>query len=265
MKRLLTTLAVILLAPLTAAPSFAVVDLATGLEAAPMVPIPLPGNTRSVQVLWDLTHGVYLGYEPAQYYSNLVATLDANGYQVSTTAAGVQNIDLSQYDVLVINVGSSYNTAYGSDEVAAIQTFVANGGGLLIMGDNPNVWPANINPVAQAFGVTVGVLNASGNVTTFIDDPLFTGVSQIYWAAGGSLGIADPSIAAAWTADGLPAISAYQPCRVVVTGDINWCDNTYGGNPDNPTFSLNVFSCLASGAPVPVVPTTWGRIKAANR
>src|SRR5678815_1315588 len=54
-----------------------------------------------VQILWDLTHGVDFGYEPDQAYSSLKAQLEAQGLHISTTAAGLENVDLTPYTVLV--------------------------------------------------------------------------------------------------------------------------------------------------------------------
>jgi hypothetical protein len=154
----LTALALLVSAPLHADdPVNNTTDVATGLPAADVQITPLPDNDPVYGVLWDLTHGVYLGYEPAAYYSDLVALLAGNGYVTATTTAGIDNIDLSPYDVIVIAVLSNWYSVYSASEVAAIQSFIDGGGGVLVMGENTSCPNANVNPITQAFGITCGV------------------------------------------------------------------------------------------------------------
>ena len=51
--------------------------------------------------------------------------------------------------------------------------------------------------------------------------------------------------------------------RVVVTGDVNFCDNSYIAHGDNELFSLNAFTWLAeTNDPTAVTEGTWGAVKA---
>jgi hypothetical protein len=260
-------LAILLCFPLVAPVAAQEIDLSTGLPAVSYPTVPPQGGPRDYEVLWDLTHGVYLQYEPSGAFSNLVAMLNANSYNVTTTTSGIDNIDLSAYDVLVICMGSSWDSAYTPSEVAAAVDFVAGGGGILILGDNASVPVGNINPIAQAFGTTVGVLNISPSdlyFSNFIAHEIFNGVSQLYYRAAGELGYTDPSILAAWTDLDEPTVTLVDPCRVIVTGDMNCADNTYM-LADDATFLMNVFQCLATSGPVPVDNSSWGSIKARFR
>jgi hypothetical protein len=54
----------------------------------------------------------------------------------------------------VVNFGSNWYSDYFSAEATAIEDFVEDGGGLIVMGDNSYCPNANINPVAQRFGTT---------------------------------------------------------------------------------------------------------------
>ena len=110
-------------------------------------------------ILWDTSHGVYLDFSPSGWYSELAAAVTAQGFTVDENNSGVLNLNLSNYEIIVVNVTSAWNSAYSSAEVTAIQNFVNGGGGLLIMGDNadPIVPNSNVNPVAQIFGTTVGL------------------------------------------------------------------------------------------------------------
>jgi hypothetical protein len=242
-------------------------DVATGLEASDIEFTPLPNNDPVYNVLWDLTHGVYLGYEPAGYYSSLVGLLAGNGYVTTTTTVGVDNIDLSPYDILVIAVLSAWNSPYSAAEVAAIQSFMAGGGAVLVLSENAGCPNGNVNPVTQAFGVTCGVSTLSPAdlyFTNFASHQIFDGVTTVYYRAAGELSATGPGIALAWTDAGEEVIASVEPCRMIVTGDGNFCDNTYMSIADNQQFALNVFECLATGIS-PVEDSTWGTVKAMYR
>ena len=204
----------------------------------------------SHEVLWDLTHGVYLGYEPSDRYTSLVAILAARGFNLTTTTAGVENETLSDFDVLVINVACAVNNPYTDPQVAAIQQFVADGGGLLIMGDNENVWPDHIDPVSQAFGVTTGT-NLIDPFDTYITDlsthPVFAALDEIYYRAAGELIVGAPSQEEAWTSKGEVVVSSTPGSRVIALGDINCFENTYVNTSDNEDFMVNVFYYLCQG------------------
>ena len=239
-------------------------DMMTGLEAVGMNPGDIPDGSREYTILWDLTHGVYLGYQPSDYYLDLVNMLAANDFTTETTEAGINNVDLSAYDVLVINVASSANYAYAQSEVDAVVAFVENGGGLFVMGDNEGVWNDFINPISEAFGTTCGVDTAGDDIYDFIAHEIFTGVQWVHCSASGMLLVSPPSEEAAWDPDGRPLIALAGGCGgVVVTGDVNFCDNSYIANGDNELFSLNAFTWLAeTNDPTAVTEGTWGAVKA---
>ncbi len=243
------------------------IDPTTGLPPKSSAFVPLP-HGLGTNVLWDLTHGVFLSYEPSGLYSDLVTLLAANGFNVTTTAAGINNIDLSPYEVLVICLGSNWDSPYTAPEVAAVQAFIGAGKGVLVMGDNTDTPNGNINPITQAFGTTCGISYLQPPdlfFSNFIVHPIFTGVGSIYYRAGGELDGVAPSVEAAFTTEGYPTITVLDPCGMVVTGDINFCDNVYFANADNRLFALNVFRWLAGGCATPVENTTWGALKAFYR
>ncbi|MBN1349287.1 hypothetical protein JXJ21_07750 [candidate division KSB1 bacterium] len=102
-------------------------------------------------ILWDKTHGVYAGYDPSNYFSEFTTTIKNLGYSIYTTT-DFGAADLSPFDILVVCVGSAWDSAYTSGEAEKIWRFVDSGGGLLIIGDNPYCPNANINPVARNSG-----------------------------------------------------------------------------------------------------------------
>jgi hypothetical protein len=197
-------------------------------------------------VLWDLTHGVYLAYEPAGYYADLVTQLNSEGFIVDTTTAGVDNVPLFNYDVLVVNVASAWNSTYTASEVTAIENFVNNGGGLVVMCDNVITPNSNINPVAQAFGTTCGISDLGSPLTDFADHPILSGISELDPVFGGEITASPPTALYAWDPGGKGAISATAAgSKVVMMGDVNFWDNASLSNSDNALFASNIFNWLS--------------------
>lgn len=252
---------------LAPAVSAAAVDITTGQavrDASPGIanaalPDAKPGSTN---VLWDLTHGVYLQYQPSQDYSSLVTLLGANGFSVETTTAGVDQVDLSKYNVLVISLTGAWNSGYTPSEVSAIQKFVNKGGGLLIMGENTDCPNPNIQPVANLFNVQLGKSYLSPSDLTITDlasSPVFSGVGSFFMRAAGEIDAKSPAGSIAWTTPGKNQVVAAVACptKVVIAGDNNMWDNAYLPNADNGKFAVNTFTTLAAacGTPVPEFPT----------
>jgi hypothetical protein len=239
-------------------------DKSTGLPSVWVPETPLPGGDQPYDVLWDLTHGVYLDYQPTGRFSDLVALLTGQGFTMSTTDQGVHNVNLAAYDVLVITVLSAWNSAYTAAEVTAIEQFVAGGGGLFVMGDNPNCPNGNINPVVQAFGMTCGIsllVPSDFYFTNFAVHEIFDGINTVYYRYAGELACSLPSEPVAWGDGGEEVVGLLDYCQVIVAGDGNFCDNTYLQTVDNPAFAMNIFECLAGGG-TPVEESSWGVVKA---
>jgi hypothetical protein len=211
-----------------------------GTDLPPLMP------SQGCKILWDTSNGIYISYSPSGYYSSLTTLLENKGYTMDENSQGVLNVNLDEYGIIVVCVGSAWDYSYTTDEVAAIEGFVQQGGGLLVMGDNPNCNNHNINPVSTAFGTTCGISNLpSSIITDFASHPVFNGVSAIYMAAGGEIDSVSPSEEIAWDA-GLGAVSEAEvgTGRVIVMGDINSFTNSYIGNNDNQLFAENVFDWL---------------------
>jgi hypothetical protein len=122
-------------------------------------------------VLFDQTHGT----DNIACYSIWITALSERGFVVHTHTTGAITFDkLDDYDVFVIpQADSSYLPA----EISAIQNFVFDGGGLLVIGDNnPSIY-TNLTSFA---GITWASGETSG-VTIDITPHLVTaGVSSVY-------------------------------------------------------------------------------------
>ena len=235
----------------------------------------MPSTVFSYSVLWDTFHGVANGgnYQPSGYYQTLVQHLGNNGFTVDTTSDGFLVDDPADYDVIVVCLASAYDSTYTTAEVESIVNFVADGGGLLIMGDQQSHPNANIQPVASEFGITLGVSDVVGepgpdyyNIYTSELDrshPVFDGFDeddQIFIYAAGELSVSSPAFSIAEqevTGKIVAAVAQHGQGRVVALGDSSlWATDEfwdYFHEADNPQFSLNTFNYLAIPEPATVL------------
>jgi len=125
-------------------------------------------------VLFDQTHGADSIYS----YSTWVTSLTNRGYVVEThTIDPITPIVLEGYDVFVIPQAHS---SYIADELSAIQNFVFNGGGLLVIGDdNPWIY----TELTSFAGITWASGGTSGTTTDIALHPVTTGVLSVYLSA----------------------------------------------------------------------------------
>jgi hypothetical protein len=255
----------LVLAPTAAAVEMDMVTLEE-VDQTGVAALPSGGGEQPYEILWDLTHGVYLSYQPSGYFSTLTGVLATSGFNMNTTSTGVQNEDLTQYDVVVINLSSAWYSPYSSEEVDSLVSFVDQGGGLLVMGANSGCPNGNINPVSQAFGTTCGLSSIEPTdlyFTNFISHQIFEGISTIYYRATGALSCVAPSVEAAWSptySEVMVSLLDPSPPRVVILGTATGLSNNYIGNADNIDFGTNVFLFLA-GWSIPLERTSWGEIK----
>lgn len=232
-----------------------------------------PSTVFSYSVLWDTFHRVFVsptyegdGYQPSGYYHELAQHLTNNGFTVDTTSDGFLVDDPGQYDVIVVCLASAYYSVYTTAEVQRILSFVNDGGGLLIMGDQQSHPNTNIQPVASEFDIVLGVSNLTPfnlNISDsdFANHDIFNGINNIYMHGAGEMTVSGSVSPAAWkggTGEIVAAVAEYGQGRVVALGDCSlwsWVE-TYEENfdkVDNPQFSLNTFNYLAIPEPVTVL------------
>lgn len=202
------------------------------------------------RVLWDISHGVYLDYQPSGRYSSLVGDLETASFTVDTTTTGFLVDEPSDYDVIVIRGYCLPGEWYTSAEAEVIEQFVSNGGGLLILGDNISLAPWKYETVASKFGLSFAIseIDPYDTYTTSLDThPVFDGISQIYMRAAGEIastgGLAEVAWQE-WTSNALAAAGTFGDGRVVALGDSNIFDNSYIGYVDNQPFAMNTFNYL---------------------
>lgn len=228
-----------------------------------------PSYVFSYTVLWDASHGVYVsstfggdGYQPSHdgYYHKLAEHLSNNDFTIDITSQGFLTDDPAGYDVIVVCLTSAFYNSYTSAEVERIVDFVDKGGGLLIMGDFKAAPNVNIQPVASAFGITLGVSDLVPTeiyITEHTSHPIFDGVNEIFMYAAAELSTNTPAFPAAWqeeTQKTIAAVAQYGQGRVVALGDCSlwsWVDmyEERFSVADNPVFAVSTFNYLAVPEP----------------
>jgi thermitase len=122
------------------------------------------------RILFDQTRTMYFGY-----FSKWVENLTGRGDVVDTQTYGpITSAALERYDILVIPQAYS---SYSNDELSAIQDFVFNGGGLLVIGDDS---PYIFTSLTGFAGITWEYGGMSGFTSDITPHPVTAGVSTIY-------------------------------------------------------------------------------------
>ncbi|MBN2473511.1 MAG: PEP-CTERM sorting domain-containing protein [Pirellulales bacterium] len=222
------------------------------VTAATILALVASSPVHAATVLWDISHGVYGSYQPSGDFSDLVTLLGGNGFTVDTTANGVLVDDPAGYNVLVLCLGSAYNSPYTAAEATRIADYVGGGGGLLILGDNTGVPNSNLQPVASVFGVTLGISDVAASTGNFGPHPIFNGISQMVFGGGASLNVSGMASAIAWAEASdeiVTAAATHGNGRVIVFGDINLFGNNTLGLADNAPLAVNTFEYLAVPEP----------------
>lgn len=122
-------------------------------------------------VLFDQTHGT----DTIASYSMWISALMQRGFVIYMHTTGEITFDrLEDYDMLVIPQAESQ---YLPSEISAIQNFVLNGGGLLVIGDN---YPSIYTNLTSFASITWTSGEASGITTDITPHPVTIGVTSVY-------------------------------------------------------------------------------------
>jgi len=131
---------------------------------------------RSIKgyILVDQTHGT----DSITGYRTWIDDLIRRGYVVDTHTAGpITSTVLATYDVFVTPQAHS---TYSPDELTAIQSFVSNGGGLLVIGDDD---PYIYTDLTDFAGISWTYGGVSGITTDITAHEVTVGVSSVYLQA----------------------------------------------------------------------------------
>ncbi len=208
--------------------------------------IPIPTKRTSARVLWDTSHGPRKSqtgeyYDPSGIYLMLSDMLAKQN--ITLVSGSISN--LGGYDAVVIASVSSVDRAYSALEADKLAKFVADGGGLLIMGEQEG-FSNQVQAVGDVFGVQfANPPELDGGCNQFASQSIFSGISQIHFYQGGSLQVSGMARGIAWFGGSI-AIAEALPAggRVIAIGDGAVFDNRIISEDNNAAFSINLFQWL---------------------
>jgi tetratricopeptide (TPR) repeat protein len=216
--------------------------------------------------------------------------LRKKGYTVDFSKKQITSVLLSEYNVFVI---FNQVESFSEDEVEAVVSFVKNGGGLIIVGENGGYIRGRgiletVNEVPTIFGIKFNmnyVADRKTNagdicwpvISTFADHPVTKGVKRVVYGCGCSLELESSATALAFgnstttagekTGEDVVILAAaeYGKGKVLVIGDSNlfagpntesWItgDKDFLYLMDNKKLALNMFEWTAQ--PVSEAPTS---------
>ena len=211
------------------------------------------------RVLFDLSHAPYYGVDPWDFPAHLnekytiwrdmlvnhTFTFD----KLFPSAEGNLTTEkLAPYDMLVI-VAPQLN--FSAEEVAAITEWVADGGSLLVLGDNSFVDEVNehINYLLSNFDLSMkDVSGDSGSYAIYRKHPVTEGCEYIYVSLPGYIDYAGDAFPI-WGNDTSKIVAAAQEYgngRVLLISDINFAANDNISEEDNAQFALNIANWLTA-------------------
>ncbi len=213
------------------------------------------------RVVFDYTHFPYYGIDDgdpsgigSERYADLRDALVERTYTVDKLLPSAEgNLtyeNLAPYDVLIINTPEWNFTAA---EVAAVQNWVADGGGLILLGDLSAVFGPenqNMNYLLSPFDMSLSELdyNVFGFTTSDSEmHPTLEDVTSTHYEGGAYVNVTGAAYPL-WY-DGSNIVSAAQEYgmgRVFLAGDINFLGN-YIGNNDNQQYGINLVNWISSG------------------
>lgn len=216
---------------------------------------------RSIDT-WD-TYSDYPGS-----YAIMRDLLVSHGYTVDKLY-GVPSGDnftysrLSKYDMLIC---LSPDLNYTAGDLAAIEAWVADGGSLLAVSDNPvfsfEIGGEQINSLVNPFEMSV--VDGFGGSVTLTDTtkhPTKEGVTDFYLNYFGYINITGSAVP---ICNNGPYTNIVVACnehgngRAILTTDINWFQDMYIVNVDNEQFILNMANWLTAATADVLIYVDWG-------
>ncbi|TET10376.1 MAG: DUF4350 domain-containing protein [Candidatus Thorarchaeota archaeon] len=209
------------------------------------------------RILVDFTHDNWIPIDAWDPYNEAYAMnqwrngLVNRSYTVDKLHTSLTLDNLESYDMLVLPMS---NANFSSQEVQAVQTWVANGGGLFVIGDDPGLGTIAaysnylLSPYDITFNLTSG-LGPYGAVGTYtVDHPIHEGTSETEYGGFSYINVTGDAYPL-WMYVGNIAAAGqeYGEGRIIVSSDGNLCTDTLGIiERDNFQYLMNVANWLTA-------------------
>ena len=150
-------------------------------------------SAHAAEIYWyrGFDTAPHLLYTPTGRYAVLAEHLSPMGYNFTESDASLDAANLGNYDVLVLTQNALGGTLFTQDEVDAVDAFVRDGGGLLLLSECRYCFGEDkIEQISGLFGVDVAVKQFwTDNVYTssLATHPSLDGVSQFYMRYSASI------------------------------------------------------------------------------
>jgi len=202
-------------------------------------------RVRSVKgyILFDQTHWT----DSILMYNTWVKNMTDRGYIVDTlTVTPLTPSALQGYDVFVI---PQARYSYSSDEISAIQSFVLNGGGLLVIGDDS---PYVYSDLTRFAGITWDLGGYWGYTNDITPHQVTEGVKTAYFGAPGKVYVSLPAqgLIRDLNKNILLAVSETGAGAVICIADEDTIIDWYIGYADNLRLANNMIDWLKSRCPI---------------
>ena len=209
------------------------------------------------RILYDLNHDSWISIDPWDPYQEYYPMqtwrngMVNHSYIVDKLYSDLTPSILAHYDMLVITMP---NGAFTAAEVEAVRSWVENGGGLFLIGDEPlGSIVTNSNFLISPYGIS---LNTTAGTTGFDVTcvpapelhPLNENALYLYFGDGSFLNITGDAYPLWYSDDNIVgAGQEYGQGRVIVSGDGNMAaDGLYILEQDNYQYLLNVANWLTA-------------------
>jgi len=216
-------------------------------------------STVPGRILWDVHHGILPPNHPSTENSTFLALMETRGFQYDISYTSVLDKALDEYQILIISISTSWNSTYSEAEVERIDSWVRQGGSLVLLSDHGSfdIPLENIEPIAHRFGIDLleaFVDPPYGKINIFADHPLFEGMSILRLGLAGAVEVQPPMSVSAWAPDGEAVVAQGQFGNgvVVVISDSDLFDFDFLPSYDNERFAENLLDYLIA-ARVPVL------------
>ena len=235
----------------------------------------MPGSKQgSPAIVFDAGHGEEVTPEESEI-SKLKTLLQTNGFEVATQRSKITSSTLKPYRVCVL--GNPLGATFSGSEIAAVETFVKAGGGLLLIsgatifgkgGDQAR--QTNMTAIAQRFGLgfsekaiqsspATAESDTAGATDAFVatlaaQHPLTRGVLHIQFASATAVipGTTSDTLFRVGDAPAAPAVVVTDTKgkgRILALGGSTPFFNAYIGNLDHDIFLVRAFRWLSNLPP----------------
>jgi len=189
-------------------------------------------------------------------YTVMADELETARYHVFALPDGESLTDLALEPITVLVVGQP-QTAYTTEELEVLQTFIDSGGGLLVNGDDS---AATMRALTDYAGIDwTGQPGLPGSTNQLEDHPVNDAITQLYFNSPNLiLEVSGQAQDVVWDETPifpnlLAAAAPYGQGRLVAISDSHALNDDYLNESDNLAWALNIFGWLNNQIPVPVL------------